>query len=74
LVVEVELLEGFAGGEAGGADPQLGAGGVAGGDFSVEDRDQVVLMGPAGVVFGLGRQPGRGIADPGGPSRRRRGS
>jgi hypothetical protein len=43
-VVEVELLEGFAGGEAGGADPQLCAGGVAGGDFSVEDGDQVVLM------------------------------
>ena len=65
LVVEVELVEGFVGGEAGGADAQLRPGGVAGGDFSVEDGDEVVLMGPAGVS-GLSRQPGRGIADPGG--------
>ena len=63
-MVEVELLEGFVGGEAGSADPQLCPGGVAGGDFAVEDGDQVVLVGPAGVS-GLDRQPDRGLTDPG---------
>jgi len=65
LVVEHELLEGLGGGEAGSADPQLRTGGVAGGDFSVEDGDQVVLMSPAGVSS-LGGQPRRCFADPGG--------
>ena len=64
LVVEVELLEGFAGGEAGSADPQLCTGGVAGGDFSVEDGDQVVLVGPAGVS-GLAGEADGGLTDPG---------
>ncbi len=64
LGVPVEVLEGLAGREPGGADPQLGAGGVAGGDFAFEDRGEVVLVGPAGVA-GLVGQPGGGFGDPG---------
>ena len=63
LGVEVEVLEGLAGGEPGGADPQLGAGGVAGGDLAFEDGGEVVLVGPAGVA-GLVGQPGGGLGDP----------
>jgi hypothetical protein len=73
LVVEVELLQGFAGGEAGGGDPQLRSGGVMGGDFSVEDGDQVVLVGPAGVS-GLAGETDGGLTDPGAPSVQRQGS
>ena len=62
-MVEHELLEGLAGGEAGGADPQLGTGGGAGGDFTIQDGDQVVLMSPAGVT-GLGGQSASGLGDP----------
>ena len=63
LGVEVEVLEGLAGGEPGGPDPQLGAGGVAGGDFPLEHGGEVVLVGPAGVA-GLVGQPGGGFGDP----------
>ena len=62
--VAVEVLERLAGGEPGGPDPQLGAGGVAGGDLTVEDRGEVVLVGPAGVAGVVG-QPGGGFGDPG---------
>ena len=64
LVVPVEVLEGLAGREPGGADPQLGAGGVAGGDFAFEDGGEVVLVGPAGVAGVVG-EPGGGLGDPG---------
>jgi hypothetical protein len=62
LGVEVEVLEGFAGGEGGGPDRQLGAGGAAGGDFPFQDGGQVVLMRPARVA-GLRREPGRRLGD-----------
>ena len=51
-------------GEPGRADPQPGAGGVAGDDFAFEDGGEVVLVGPAGVA-GLVGQPGGGLGDPG---------
>ena len=57
LGVEVEVFEGLAGREPGGADAQLGAGGVAGGHLSFEHGGEVVLVGPAGVA-GLVGQPG----------------
>ena len=47
LVVEVELLEGLAGREAGGADAELAAVGLAGGDFAFEAGGEELLVGPA---------------------------
>uniref|UniRef100_UPI002F41735C hypothetical protein n=1 Tax=Sinomonas humi TaxID=1338436 RepID=UPI002F41735C len=47
-----------------GADAHLGAGGVAGGDFPVQDRGEVFLVCPAGVAGLLG-EPARGLLDPG---------
>ena len=64
LGVEVELLDRLAGTEPGRPDPQLGAGCVPGGDLPVEDRGEVLLMGPAGVAGMIG-QPGGGFGDPG---------
>ena len=64
LVVEVEVVDGLDRGHPGGADPEPGAGGVAGGDLAFEDRGQVVLVGPAGVAGVVG-QAGRGLRDPG---------
>lgn len=43
LRVPVEVLEGLAPGEAGGLDPKLGAGGVAGAHFAFQDGGEVVL-------------------------------
>jgi len=54
LLVEVEVLDRLDRGHLGGADPQPGAGGVAGGDFSLEDGGEVVLVGPAGVAGVVG--------------------
>jgi hypothetical protein len=54
LGVPVELLDRFASPEPGCPDPQLGAGGVAGGDFAVEDCGEVLLVGPAGVAGVVG--------------------
>src|SRR5690606_27455834 len=62
LVVEVEVLQGLDRAEAGGADPQPGTGGVAGGDLTFQDRGQVVLVGPPGVAGVVG-QPGGGLGD-----------
>ena len=50
LGVPVEVLEGLAGGEPGGADPQLSAGGAAGGHFPFEHGGEVVLVCPPGVA------------------------
>jgi hypothetical protein len=55
---------GLAAREPGGADPQLGAGGVAGRDFPFEHGGEVVLVGPAGVA-GLLSQPLGGFGDAG---------
>jgi hypothetical protein len=62
LVVPVEVVEGLAGREPGGADALLGPGRVAGGDFAFEHCGEVVLMGPAGVT-GLVGEPGGGLDD-----------
>ena len=70
LGVPVELLDGLACGEPGGADPQLGAGCVAGGDLAVEDRGEVLLVGPARVAGVVG-QPGGCFGDPWRLQRRR---
>jgi len=43
-VVEVELFQGLAGGEAGGADAALPAVGFAGGDLALQAGDQELLM------------------------------
>src|SRR5262249_18011397 len=50
-VVEVELLQALARGEAGGADAALAAVGLPGGDFALQARGQELLMGP-GLGFG----------------------
>jgi hypothetical protein len=47
LVVEVEVLEGLAGGEPGGFDAALAAVVLAGGDFSFEAGGQELFVGPA---------------------------
>jgi hypothetical protein len=61
LVVEVEVLEGLDRGHPGGSDPQLGAGGVAGGDFTFQDGGQVLLVGPAGVAGVVGQAGGGSV-------------
>src|SRR5437879_9490303 len=47
LVVEVELLEGLAGREPGGADAQLAAVGLAGGDLTLQAGREELFMRPA---------------------------
>ena len=69
-MVEVELLDAFAGREPGVTDPHVGSGGVPGRHFPVQDRCQVFLMGPA-VSTGLVGQPGGVVPDPGRFQRRR---
>ena len=59
LGAEVEVIQRL----DGSADPQLGTGGVTGADFTLQDRGQVVLVGPPGVT-GLLSQAGRGLGDP----------
>ena len=51
-VVEVELLEGLAGREPGGADPTFAAVGLPGGDLALQAGDEEFLVGP-----GLGAGP-----------------
>ncbi len=60
LVVPVEVLEGLAGRELGGADAELAAVGSAGGDFSLEAGGEELLVGPA---IGSGPFGGRSTAD-----------
>jgi len=62
LGVEVEVLQRLGRRESGCADPQLGARGVAGTDFTFEDCSEVVLMGPARIT-GLVGQPGGDLGD-----------
>jgi hypothetical protein len=64
-VVEVELLECFAAGEPGGADPPLAAVRVTGGDFTLQSGDQELLMRP-------GLSPGP-LSEPAGAVPQRRG-
>ena len=45
-VVEVELLNAFAGREPGGPDPALAAVGLPGGDLALQAGDKELLMGP----------------------------
>jgi hypothetical protein len=62
LVFEVEVLEGFAGREAGGADPGVAAVGLAGGDLSLKAGGQELLVAPrlvsrpGGEAFDAGEQ------------------
>ena len=62
-VVEVELLQGLAGREPGGADPALAAVGLPGGDLALQAGGQELLVRP-----GLGAGP---LGQPAGDSRRR---
>jgi hypothetical protein len=64
LVIEVEVLQRLTGTEPGSTDPQVGAGGVTGGDLAFQDGGEVVLVGPAGVTGVVG-QPAGGLDDPG---------
>ena len=63
LVVEVELFQILVGREPCGLDPGRRSGGFAFGDFTGEDRGQVLLMGPASLP-GLVPEPAEPIADP----------
>ncbi len=45
-VVEIELFQGLAGGEPGGADASLAAVGLAGGDLALQAGDEELLVGP----------------------------
>ena len=60
-VVEVELLQGLAGREPGGADPALAAVGLAGGDLALQAGGQELLVGP-GLGPGPFGQPGDRLA------------
>jgi hypothetical protein len=63
LEAEVELLERFAGGEAGLFDPALAAVGVAGGDLGGEQRFGEALVAPLllpGALGQLRQRPRRG--------------
>jgi hypothetical protein len=69
-VVEVELLQALAGGEAGVADAALAAVGLAGGDLALQAGGQELLVGPAlsAGAFGQPRDrlaQGRGLERPG---------
>src|SRR5829696_2939207 len=63
-VVEVELLDAFAGRESGSPDPVLAAVGIAGGDLTLQTSRQVFLMAPR---FGPGplSEPARRIPQAG---------
>jgi hypothetical protein len=60
-VVEVELLQALAGGEAGVADAPFAAVGLAGGDLAVQAGGQELLVAPARSAGSLG-QPGHRLA------------
>jgi len=60
-MVEVELLQAFSGGEAGGADAALAAVGLAGGDLALQAGDQQLLVAP-GLGAGAFGQPGHRLA------------
>jgi hypothetical protein len=63
-VVEVELLEGLASREPGGADPALATVRVSGGDLALQTRGQVLLMAPRFAAGSFG-EPARGFAQAG---------
>ena len=53
-MVEVELVEALAGGEAGGADAELAAVGGAGGDFAFQAGGEELFVGPAVAAGSFG--------------------
>jgi hypothetical protein len=63
-MIEVELLNAFAGREPGGPDPVFAAVGVAGGDLALQAGRQVFLMAPRLGPGPLG-EPARGFAQGG---------
>src|SRR4029450_13925255 len=54
-VVEVELLDAFAGRERGGPDPAFAAVGIPGGDLTLQTSRQVFLMAPRLAAGPLGQ-------------------
>ena len=77
LVVEVELLEGLAGREAGGTDADLTAVGLAGGDLTFEAGSQELFVAPVlgcGLVRRAagGLEPSPGLSTPGTDTRDQR--
>ena len=60
-VVEVELLQRLAGGEAGGADAAFAAVAFAGGDFALQAGDEELLVRP-GLGAGAFGEPVDGLA------------
>ena len=64
-MVVVEVLQGLAGGEAGGADAALAAVGLAGGYLALQAGGQELLVGP-GIGPGALGEPGDGVAQGGG--------
>ena len=60
LVIEVEVLEGLAGREAGGADAGLAAVGLAGRDLAFQAGGQELLVAPGLGPGPLGETPDRG--------------
>src|ERR1019366_6509827 len=65
LVVQVEVLDGLAGGEPGGPDAVLRAVGAAGGDLGLQAGGEGFLVGPAGLAGG-GGEPLGGVPQRGG--------
>jgi hypothetical protein len=59
-VVEVELLQALAGGEAGGPDPPLAAVALAGGDLALQAGGQELLVAPT-LGAGPFGQPSGGL-------------
>jgi hypothetical protein len=64
-VVEVELLQALAGGEAGSADAALTAVGLSGGDLALQAGGQELLVGPALGAGAFGQAAG-GLPQAGG--------
>ncbi len=54
-VVEVELFQGFAGGEPGGPDPSFTAVGLPSGDLSLQAGGEELLEGPGGLPGSVGQ-------------------
>ena len=54
LVVEIDVFQGFASGEAGGSDAALAAVGLADSDLALQAGDQELVVGPRFLAGPLG--------------------